>query len=127
MKTVINSQTGLEEVQFSAKVLSISENELSYTNAQNVEKFYRLATIEFVDNDGTVQEASATIPAANYAYGMEVGKTYLATAKADTTANAQPGDVIINVSHLTQTPSAPRAKATMFGKVFANRLQEVTI
>jgi hypothetical protein len=126
MKTVINSQTGLEEVQFSAKVLSISENELSYTNAQNVEKFYRLATIEFVDNDGTVQEASATIPAANYAYGMEVGKTYLATAKADTTVNAQPGDVIINVSHLTQTPVAPRAKANMFGKAFVNRLQEVT-
>ena len=127
MKTVINSQTGLEEVQFSAELLSVSDNELSYPNSQGETKLYRLATIRFKDVNGEVQETSATIPAANYAYGMQVGENYLATAKADMSVNAQPGDVIINLSHLKQAPIAPRAKVDMFGKVFANRLQEVTI
>ena len=126
MKTVTNSQTGLDEVQFSAKLVSVSENSLERSNAAGETKKFRVATIEFVDTNGEVQETSAVINEANYAYGMEIGESYLATARTDTGANAQPGDVIINVSHLKQSPVAPRAKATMFGTVFTNRLTEVT-
>jgi len=124
MKEVVNPVTGVTEIQFTATLLSVSQNALERTNGNGETKKFRVASIRFTDAEGEVQETSAVINEANYAYGMETGKDYLATARPDTGANAEPGSVIISVSHLTQV-SAPRATANMFGKVFVNQVAEV--
>ena len=127
MTTKVNQQTGLEEVEFTATLLSMSDEVRTYQNAAGETKEYKLAEVEFTDNDGTVQKATAIVHKGNYINGMEVGKSYLATASLDTRAEAEEGSVVIRVSHLTRSEYAGRAKATMFGTVFTNRLVEVAL
>ena len=103
MRKIKNSLTGKEEMQFTGKLLSISEKVLSNSNGKN----YKVVSIEFPDVNGEVQVASGIIYEGNYKNGVEVGKSYLCTASE---AN---GQAYIHMSHLTG--GADRPTLDMFG------------
>lgn len=106
MKTTINSQTGLAEVNFTAKLLSFSEKSLESKTNEGV--FYKPCSIEFTDAKGVKQTTSAIMYDNNFKYGVEKGKSYLATA-----IKTEQG-VLIKVSHLEQI-NAERPNEDMFG------------
>lgn len=100
MKTVINSQTGNPEVQFEAKLLSISTNTFQLNNEKQTP--YRVASVEFVNNQGEVKVSSAIVYEANYTYGMKPGTTYQCRA-IKTPGQATP---LVTMSHLVATERA---------------------
>lgn len=104
IKYVENEQTGQTEAQFSAKLLMVSEKVLKNVNGTP----YRVVGIEFEDNKGKTQKASATMWETNYQKGVEIGKNYLATAVAGDENRA-----FIKVSHLENIDN--RATVDMFG------------
>lgn len=103
MKKVINKTTGVEEVQFGGKLVSISTQVLKNVNGTE----YRVATIDFEDTAEKTRRCTALVYEKNYSHGLKVGETYLATAT--------PTDqgVIVKLSHLTY--NGDRATAEMFG------------
>ena len=103
MKKVINKTTGVEEVQFGGKLVSISEQVLTNVNGKN----YKVGTIDFEAADSTQKRCTALIYEGNYSHGLKVGETYLATA----TPTEQ--GVIVKLSHLTY--NGDRATGDMFG------------
>ena len=104
MKKVVNSLTGKTEFQIEAKMLTpLSETTLINKNGKN----YKLTAIEFADKDGTIQKANAAIYEGNYSKGVQVGETYLATAR-----KADDGKIWIQMSHLLA--GASFATADMF-------------
>lgn len=100
MKTVINSQTGNPEVQFEGKLLSISPNVFQLNNDKQTP--YRVASVEFVNNQGEVKVSSALVYEANYSYGMKPGITYLCRA-IKTPGQTAP---LVTMSHLVATERA---------------------
>jgi hypothetical protein len=110
MKKVINKTTGVEEVQFGGKLVSISDTALTNTNG----KEYKVATIDFDAVDGSKKRCTALVYAGNYNHGLTVGETYLATA------TPTPQGVIVKLSHLTY--NGDRATSEMFG--FAGAVAE---
>jgi hypothetical protein len=103
MKKVINKVTGIEEVQFGGKLISISDAVLKNVNGTE----YRVATIDFEDAAEKTRRCTALVYEKNYSHGLTVGETYLATA----TPTEQ--GVIVKLSHLTY--NGDRATADMFG------------
>lgn len=103
-KKVINKVTGQVQTQFEAKLISIADAPKEMQNEKQT--LYRNCTIQFADKDGVEQTVSALMYESNYAYGVEPGKSYLATAtKTDR-------GVLISVSHLVATI---RPTEDMFG------------
>ncbi len=103
-KKVINKVTNQVQTQFEAKLISIADAPKEMQNAKQT--LYRNCTIQFADKDAVEQTVSALMYESNYAYGVEVGKSYLATAtKTDR-------GVLISVSHLVATT---RPTEDMFG------------
>lgn len=100
MKTVINPQTGNPEVQFEAKLLSISPTTFQLNNEKQTP--YRVASVEFVNNQGEVKVSSAIVYEANFTYGMKPGITYLCRA-IRTTGQSTP---LVTMSHLVATERA---------------------
>jgi hypothetical protein len=103
MKFEINETTNNQEASFGAKLLSISEKSLENSNGT----YYRIANIEFEDINGKTQKSSAMVYEKNLAYGMEIGKTFLAKATLSS------GNVYLTVSHLEFNGN--RATVDMFG------------
>lgn len=101
MKSQVNKVTGQEEIIFSAKLISIAAKPLANVNGTE----YRPATISFKDKDGNVQQTSCIVYEKNFAYGMSINNSYLATA-----AKTDKG-VLITLSHLTD---AERPSEDMF-------------
>lgn len=103
MRKVLNETTGIEEMQFGGKLLSISESVLTNING----KKYKVATIEFEDIVGSIKRCTALVYEGNYQHGVTKGETYLCTAT--------PTDqgVIVKMSHLVY--NGDRATADMFG------------
>lgn len=105
MKFEINPVTNRPEAKFSAKLITLSAKTLENSKGTN----YKVATIEFVDDDGVLQRTSGFVFEGNYSKGMKIGETYLATAAI--MDNGQ--DALIQVSHLIA--NGERATAAMFG------------
>lgn len=103
MKFEINETTNNQEASFGAKLLSISQKPLENSNGT----YYRIANIEFEDINGKLQKSSAMVYEKNFAYGMEIGKTFLAKA------SLSGKNVYITVSHLEY--NGTRATVDMFG------------
>ena len=103
MRKVVNETTGIEEMQFGGRLLSVSEKVLTNVNGKN----YKVGTIEFKDIAEKQQRCTALVYEGNYKNGIKVGETYLCTAT--------PTDqgVIVKMSHLTY--NGDRASADMFG------------
>lgn len=100
MKTVINPQTGNPEVQFEGKLLSISNTTLTLNNDKQTP--YRVASVQYINNDGVEKVASAIVYEANYTYGMTPGVTYLCRA-IKTPGQSTP---LVTMSHLVATERA---------------------
>jgi hypothetical protein len=98
-----NQQTGAQEANFTAKLISMSEKVLTNVNQKN----YKVGTIEFKDINEETQRTSCFIFEGNFKHGMVIGESYL------TTATLTDQGVICRVSHLTGTPE--KATANMFG------------
>lgn len=116
MKKVLNLTTGVEEMQFGGKLVSISDTVLTNTNG----KEYKVATIDFEAADGSQKRCTALVYAGNYSHGLKIGETYLATAT--------PTDqgVIVKLSHLTY--NGERATADMFGfEAIAAKANPITV
>lgn len=105
MRKVKNETTGKEDMQFSGKLISISDKVLQNSNNKN----YKVVTVEFEDLKGNIQKASGICYEGNYKNGVEVGKEYLCTASE---AN---GNAYIQMSHLPG--AADRPTLDMFGFV----------
>lgn len=61
-----------------ATLLSVSKNTFSYSNAEGTEINYRLATVKFSDERGTVHTKDGfVIYETSFEKGMEPGMTYL--------------------------------------------------
>ena len=103
MKKVLNETTGVEEVQFGGKLISISDKSLKNVNGTE----YRVATIDFEDAEGKVRRCTALVYENNFKHGLTKGETYLATATPTESG------VIVKLSHLTY--NGDRATAEMFG------------
>lgn len=110
-----NDITGRPECVFEAKLLSIS-NEVKEMKNDNKTP-YRVATIEFADQQGEVQKVSAIVYDKSFQHGMEVGKSYLTTASEN-----ENSDVFVAMSHLTYTK---RAAAEMFNFKSVGSVSEV--
>ena len=96
---------GQVEYQFGAKMIS----ELSQTTRENSNgKKFKVCTIEFVDINGEIQKVAAMVYEGNYSKGLEVGETYLATAR-----KGDDGRAYIQMSHLPYTGNT--ATTDMFG------------
>lgn len=104
MKKIKNDHTGVEEMQFGAKLISISEKTFQNSNNNN----YKVVTIEFENAAGETVRTSAIIYEGNYNYGVEMGETYTAVATP-----MKDGGVIVKMSHLVY--GGVRATADMFG------------
>lgn len=102
MKKIENDLKGNPRVSFTGKLLSVSANVLQNVNGTS----YRVANIEFADNDSVIQKSSGLMYEKNYAHGVIVGKEYLCTA----TLTSQ--GAIVAVSHLEA--GADRPSADMF-------------
>ena len=102
MRKIENDSKGNERVAFTAKLLSVSSNELQNVNGTK----YRVCNVEFTDANGRIQKASGIVYAGNYQHGMVAGKEYAATA-----TNTKEG-WLIAVSHLE--PNADRPTNDMF-------------
>lgn len=113
-----DSSQGTYRANFPAKLISVS-SDVRELNNENRTK-YRVSTIEFVNKDGVVKQATALIYEANYAYGMTEGNTYLASATFTQEAMATKGAPLLTVSHLA---AAERASADDFGFDFENPVQ----
>ncbi len=103
MEKVLNEQTGVEEMKFGGKLISISDKVLTNVNNKN----YKVVTIEFEDVNGKEARCSALCYEGNYQHGVDLGETYLCVA----TPTEQ--GVIVKMSHLTY--NGERATADMFG------------
>ncbi len=105
MKPVLNPKTGEVELRLGVKLMTaLQENTLANSNGKN----YKLVNVEFKDNNGKVQQASASIYEGNYSKGeLTVGSIYGATARK--TAN---GTIYLQMSHLPY--GAGLATADMF-------------
>lgn len=108
-----NPQTGAQEANFTAKLISMSDKTLTNVNQKN----YKVGTIEFKDINGKNQRTSAFIFEGNYQHGMEIGESYL------TTATLTDQGVICRVSHLTG--SGEKATADMFGFETENKTSQI--
>ena len=78
-------------MNFNAKLLKVSDTVKTNVNGTK----YRPVTIEFVTKDGEVKTANTIMYEANFEFGVEVGKTYIATVEKD-----ELGNVYSHVSHL---------------------------
>ncbi len=105
-KPVLNEVTHKEDLNFSAKLISIGSKELENTNGNK----YVVGTIEFVTPDGEKVQRSTQIYAKSLEKGMEAGGSYLCTAQ-----QGEDGQVYIRTSHLVV---AERAQASDFGSLF---------
>lgn len=105
MKVVLNSQTNQPEIRLGVKLLTeLGVNTLQNSNKKN----YKLVNVEFKDNSGKVQIASASIYEGNYSKGgLVVGNIYSATARKTTE-----GTIYLQMSHLPY--GAGLATADMF-------------
>lgn len=103
MRKVLNETTGIEEIQFGGKLISISDKVSTNVNGKN----YKVATIDFEDASGNQQRCTSLVYEGNYSKGVVVGETYLCTATP--TDNG----VIVKMSHLTF--NGDRATVEMFG------------
>jgi len=110
-KKVINDYNGQEEIQFQARLVSVSDQELENVNGTP----YRVATIEFENANGVQTQSSAIIYSGNYDRGMTTGRSYLCTA-----VQGEQG-VLVRMSHLEQ---AARATADDFGNMFSAQKTE---
>jgi len=92
-KVTLQNRAGEDYVayQFDAKLVSISDRVLENKNGTE----YRVATISFKDAKGVPATCTATVYESNFAYGMEVGQSYLTTA-----IPTEGGRVFVQVSHL---------------------------
>jgi hypothetical protein len=107
-KPTKNAQTGATEYQFHAVLQSISTVERKTSKG----KGYFIGSVSFKNPQGEREVATCFINAANFAYGMETGKSYVSTLSFD--ANGQP---TIRVSHLE---GAARASMSMFAGLTAD-------
>ncbi len=99
MKRVENSVNGEPRFSFNGKMIAPLSEEMSYINGKGEQKFYKLTTIEFVNQHGEIKKATASVPKGNYSKGdLNVGTEYLCTA----TLGERDGKkvVYINMSHL---------------------------
>jgi len=106
-KAIQNAQTGATEYQFTSVVQSIGSKELITSKG----KGYRIASVSFTNPQGKREVATAFINAANFAHGMEAGRSYLSTLSFD-----DAGEPTIRVSHLE---GASRANKSMFAGLSA--------
>jgi len=100
MKKVFNTVTNKVNYQVAAKLISIGTNVLENVNGTQ----YRLCTIEFKDASGKSHRATASIWEKSFAYGMEVGNSYLTTINPEKNAETGKTDLYFSVSHLEGTP-----------------------
>lgn len=101
-KQTTNAQTGATEYQFPAVLQSIGKEERLTSKG----KGYYIGSVSFQNPQGKREVATAFINSANFAYGMETGKSYLSTLSFDAK-----GTPTIRVSHLE---GAARANMSMF-------------
>ena len=101
-KQTQNEQTGATEYQFHAVLQSIGKEERKTAKG----KGYYIGSVSFKNPQGEREVATCFINAANYAYGMETGKSYVSTLSFD-----DKGAPTIRVSHLE---GAARANMSMF-------------
>lgn len=93
MKFNKNAYSGNMEAVLGGKLISISSEVRENTNSTK----YRLANIEIVKDNGQKAVVTSLVYEKNYAYGMEIGKTYLTTA---TITPGGPSPVLFTTSHL---------------------------
>ena len=100
MKKIFNTTTNKVNYQVSAKLLSISKDVRE--NVKGTQ--YRLCTIEFKDGNGKTHRVTASMWEKCYAYGVEVGNSYLTTINPELNAETGKTDLYFSVSHLEGTP-----------------------
>ena len=111
-KPTLNAQTGATEYQFTSVVQSMGSKQLMTSKG----KGYHIASVSFTNPQGKREVATAFINAANLAYGMEAGRSYLSTLSFD-----DKGEPTIRVSHLE---GASRANKSMFAGLSAVAVEE---
>lgn len=93
----INETTGLKFANFPAELVSISnEPKLNKNN-----KEYYPCSIKFVTANGEEVVRRAMMNAGNFAYGVEIGKSYRSTVTIQ-----EDGSPLLSVSHLSGAESA---------------------
>ena len=93
------------EKKVMVKLVSISSNAKSQTNAEGKTTNFYPCTVEFANPAGERIQRSGRVFEGNLKYGMEVGGEYSATVRVYTDANGE-NQVDIQVSHLTGTQRA---------------------
>ena len=93
----INETTGLKQANFTAELVSISNQPLANKNGNS----YYPCAIKFVTSNGEEVVRRAMMNAGNFAYGVEIGKSYRSTV----TIQAD-GSPLLSVSHLSGAESA---------------------
>jgi hypothetical protein len=105
MKTVKNEYTGVNEIHFDAKVISIGDTVLENSNGTE----YVVSTVEFVDRNNKTQRASAIL----YTKALEASKLEIG---ATTNCRALPprdGETTVLLI-LDPIQATQRAEANMF-------------
>ncbi len=114
MKTVFNTVTQKNEIQFNGVLISLNR-ETSLENSKGTKYF--LGEVEFKNAAGKVTRASCSVYENNLNKGMETGISYLCVAQ-----KADNGNVYIHMSHLT---GASLASVSDFGSLFGEAPQAV--
>lgn len=113
-----NQERNQFEATITAKLVSVAKEPRANATTG---KMYYPCSIKFVDNNGQEFTSIAVIPAANYAYGMEVGAEYQTRA----IVNKGQENVFFQMSHLQGTServSAGNLFAELSAKVAAESL-----